>query len=366
MPSQSLFSQILILFYLAGLFQGLFLIVALLQKKILKYTTNRILLLLFLVITIILTFFLSRITGFLTIPRVLNPLAMVSWFCVSPLFYLYIRSLYDSEFEWDNSQLIYFSLAAYQLYEVVVRWTGLPIGIINWFSDWVQYTVFLSTLYLIHNLVFCYLSIRYLWRYKDKRAISIRWFLMAFGLAATLLFIDGIFFVYGKSDPQILQILIVFFVGFVQYIGVVSIRNSPNLKGERKYQNVKLNNHDKQRLETELQQMMTDQKLYLNPDLNLPELATKLGVQENALSKLFNEHLGTGFYEYLRQYRLLEFERKLQEPTYRHQKIAAIAMDSGFKSKTTFYQAFKEKHGVSPSVYMKITQITPGGQLSGE
>ncbi len=58
----------------------------------------------------------------------------------------------------------------------------------------------------------------------------------------------------------------------------------------------------------------------------------------------------------LLQRRLEQFERLLSENS--EQTILTLAFQAGFASKATFNAAFKNKHGVSPSVYAK--QREPG------
>lgn len=354
MDVENLVSQILKLFYLASFFQGLILIVALFKKGILKLLANRILLILLITISIILLFFVSWLTEIISIPRELSPLAMLSWFCVGPLFYLYIQALFNGSFKLYRLHIIYFVFPIYHLIETTTNWLGIPFGLHFFFEDFRTRSLVLDIFYLIHSLTFCILTIRFLVGKSDKRAIFMRRFFYVFSVAMACFCVNGILYSYGKSYGFLIQLLILCFAVFVHYSAISSIRSSAHLKSNgRKYKNVTLNTHDFNYLEQKLKDLMLQKKVFLNADLKLLELANELNVSENTLSNLLNEHLKMGFYEYLRYFRLLEFENRIKQPEYKYQKITAVAKDSGFKSRTTFYQAFKEKHGISPSIYIK-------------
>jgi len=50
---------------------------------------------------------------------------------------------------------------------------------------------------------------------------------------------------------------------------------------------------------------------------------------------------------------LAEVKRLLADPRYDHFTLLALAFEAGFSSKTTFNTYFKEKTGLTPSVYRK-------------
>ena len=354
MDVENLVTQVMNLFYLAGFFQGLILIVSLLRNKTLGPLANRLLLILLISISVILFFFIAWLTKAITLPKYLNPFAMLSWFSVGPLFYLYIRALFDKTFTLGRVHILYFLFPMYHLFETIMMWGSVPFGLRILFEDLKSYSMLLSILYTIHSLVFSYLPIRFLKGRSEKNAVFMRRFFYIFGAAVIISFVDGIFYAAGISRFFLLQILVICFTGFVHYISKTSIRTSSHIKvNAESYKNVKLDKDEFDSLENKLANLMQSQKLFLNADLKLLDLANALDVNENTLSKLLNEHLNTGFYEYLKHYRLKEFENRLVQPQYRHQKIEAIAKDSGFRSRTTLYKAFKDKHGVSPSQYLK-------------
>lgn len=96
---------------------------------------------------------------------------------------------------------------------------------------------------------------------------------------------------------------------------------------------------------------MTEPSVYRNQELDLATLASQLDVTAHQLSELVNARLGVGFSRYVRERRIEVAKRVLiAEP---QASILAISLDTGFKSQSSFYAAFKEITGQSPGSYRK-------------
>jgi len=68
---------------------------------------------------------------------------------------------------------------------------------------------------------------------------------------------------------------------------------------------------------------------------------------------VFSLHYKSNFYDFINRYRLAHLEQLIIHPDYEQYKIMSLATESGFKSKATFYKAFKGKHQVTPSQFIK-------------
>jgi AraC-like DNA-binding protein len=108
-----------------------------------------------------------------------------------------------------------------------------------------------------------------------------------------------------------------------------------------------------------LEQTMTADKPYLDPDLTLDALASQLRTSRNHLSQVLNHSLGTTFYEYVNRFRIKEAAEKLIGPEAGRHDILTIAADCGFHSKSTFNKVFKAWYGVSPSEYKRGLRCPP-------
>lgn len=108
-----------------------------------------------------------------------------------------------------------------------------------------------------------------------------------------------------------------------------------------------------------LLRFMKEEKPYLNPELTLPELASRVNIQKHQVTHLLNVFIGKNFFEFVNEYRLEEVKRRLNEPRYEHLTLVAIAYDCGFNSKSTFNSFFKEYTGQTPSEFRKENKKDP-------
>jgi AraC-like DNA-binding protein len=104
----------------------------------------------------------------------------------------------------------------------------------------------------------------------------------------------------------------------------------------------------------ELDFLMKEAKIYRDPNLGLDSMAKKLNISGNYLSQLVNKLSGHNFTDYVNRYRIEDAKSKLRNPNFINYTIIAIALESGFNSKSTFYSAFKKLTGISPKEYRKI------------
>ena len=100
-----------------------------------------------------------------------------------------------------------------------------------------------------------------------------------------------------------------------------------------------------------LESLMVDDNIYRDENLNLSMLAAELDITGHQLSELINSRLGLSFSRYVRQQRV-EAAKKLLLADGR-QSVLSISLDTGFKSQSSFYAAFKETTGVSPGDFRK-------------
>lgn len=104
-------------------------------------------------------------------------------------------------------------------------------------------------------------------------------------------------------------------------------------------------------LSAKLDALMSDPEVYQNEKLSLASLASQLGISAHQLSELVNTHLGMGFSRYVRERRVAAARKLLiGAPS---QSILTVGMDTGFRSQSSFYAAFKEVTGQSPGDYRK-------------
>lgn len=99
----------------------------------------------------------------------------------------------------------------------------------------------------------------------------------------------------------------------------------------------------------ELRLVMEKERLFLDNQLALPQLAKHIGLSPNYVSQAINEGAGVNFFDFVNRYRVDEAKRRLGAED--ADNNLNIAMASGFNSKTAFYTAFKKHTGMTPSEF---------------
>ena len=132
-----------------------------------------------------------------------------------------------------------------------------------------------------------------------------------------------------------------------------AIPDNINYKRKKKYKQVLLDTSEIKKYSKELEQIMVDDKLYLNPDLSLKDLASYIELPANYVSQLLNLGFQKNFSEYVNSYRVNEFKERILLQENKDLTIMAVAYDSGFNSKTVFNTFFKKIEGITPNTYLK-------------
>jgi len=98
---------------------------------------------------------------------------------------------------------------------------------------------------------------------------------------------------------------------------------------------------------------MQTEKPYLDPDLNLIELAKSIKMTRAQLSEVINIGFNKNFNDYINEQRVDAVKEMLKAGKHKELSLLGIAYDCGFNSKATFNRVFKKWTGKSPSQYLK-------------
>lgn len=100
-----------------------------------------------------------------------------------------------------------------------------------------------------------------------------------------------------------------------------------------------------------IEQVMTDKKLYLNPDLDIKTLAKEVGSGTTTLSLCINGITGKSFRIWLSEYRLALFVQMLEQ--HPDESIDELMARCGYREQSTFRRHFKAAYGVTVSEYKR-------------
>lgn len=88
-------------------------------------------------------------------------------------------------------------------------------------------------------------------------------------------------------------------------------------------------------------------------NITLKDVADELFIHEAYFSKLFNQEIGEGFSAFLNGIRI---ERAKEQLKYSNKQLKDISNDVGFSSSSYFNRVFKQKVGVSPMIFRKMSE----------
>jgi PAS domain S-box-containing protein len=129
--------------------------------------------------------------------------------------------------------------------------------------------------------------------------------------------------------------------------------NIPLLNLQEKYQTSSLKGIEEVKLFGRLQEMLSKDKIYLNAEVSLRAVADGLKTNTKYLSQVINHRAGCNFQHFLNIYRVEEAKAKIIDPQYKNLTLFGIALQCGFKNKSTFYKVFKDITGITPKDFIK-------------
>lgn len=109
---------------------------------------------------------------------------------------------------------------------------------------------------------------------------------------------------------------------------------------------------DKQDAETllkRLDKVVLGQQLYRNENLRIQDVAEALGVLKYQISQLLNDSAGKRFNQFINEYRINEACTLISQVS--NYTLEGISREVGFRSKSTFFTAFKQMKGMTPNEF---------------
>lgn len=170
-------------------------------------------------------------------------------------------------------------------------------------------------------------------------------------------------FIYSYYPLRISTTVIIFILGYqgLRYLRILKERKniradidtaSEELISESD-QEVKSETEDN-KYETqflEIDKFIKSEKIYLQPKYTLQNLSGDLNIGSSTLSATINKNAKKSFVDYINEMRVKQAKKFLLDHKYEGYTIASIGLESGFNSKSAFYDVFKKHTGMTPLAF---------------
>jgi YesN/AraC family two-component response regulator len=164
----------------------------------------------------------------------------------------------------------------------------------------------------------------------------------------------------ASSNNSIFKI--VFYLYLISYI-ISSIYSGLKLEKLNSEENLLIQPTDKstdnvqlkyfEEINNKLDDVILNQKPYLDSKLTIYQLAKILDTNDKYLSMYINVKLNSNFSSYINSLRIEEAKKMLNSEESRNYTFETIGNMAGFHSKSSFNSSFKKSTGMTPSEYLK-------------
>jgi AraC-like DNA-binding protein len=189
--------------------------------------------------------------------------------------------------------------------------------------------------------------------------LSVVWVVWLFAVVINLFTGDFILTYLSAYPFQVITSIIIFWVGYAGFLQseIFSLEISLERNVEHLRSTAKKETETNQEIKSRILRAMEQDKLFLIPDLTLASLGQQLNLSPKGISQTLNSDLNKNFHDFINSYRVEEVKKRLLNPAYQHLTILAIALDSGFNSKSSFNRIFMQTEGISPKIFREKTLI---------
>jgi len=199
--------------------------------------------------------------------------------------------------------------------------------------------------------------------FTDYGMLQINWLWQFIFILLPIIVLWGYELVYiilgGIGPSEFLSITWIFVFIFLYFFSFKAYRNpnlfdhvSKNIQKEISAGNENKENHPcTEKNSGRIILEMENHQFYLNEELTLHSFAKEINMSSRLISSCINKNMGHNFNEWVNNYRVEKALQIIKSDQKNTLSIEGIGSDSGFKSRSAMYAAFKKKLGNSPGFY---------------
>lgn len=202
----------------------------------------------------------------------------------------------------------------------------------------------------------------------NKNICKVRGVLFAFVFASIIsivssaigkdYFIDKPFLLMVPSITHSIFLIAIVYVGYKQSFTVSDYKKELLLVPshdtlddmEKSVENHNFHSHSPKEL---LEKLLEKDKIFINPDLRITDVAKFMGTNRTYVSRIVNEDLHTNFNDLINKCRVEYAKELMNNDNYNHLTLSDIAFKSGFSTTSSFYRIFNNFEKVSPGKFRK-------------
>ncbi|MFV8467398.1 helix-turn-helix domain-containing protein [Flavobacterium sp. LB1P62] len=198
--------------------------------------------------------------------------------------------------------------------------------------------------------------------FTDKRRIWTTYFVIPIVILLVFSCINDVLKIIGLEELSFFSnqnfnsylLLIVAFLFYFISFKLLSKGKDILPKNEiSKYKNSKLNTKLIEQYKSDLINSMEMDKLYLNGKLSIQDVSNELNIPKQYISEVLNEHMKINFQDFINEYRVEEFIKRIKTDQNNQFTLLGIATEVGFNSKSSFNAIFKKYKGLTPTQFKK-------------
>ncbi len=360
---QNIINEINLIALLQGMFIGVFFII---NSKVKKNRYNLLFGLFIIAYSAELVISLLNKIHFIELYPRLEYLPVNFSFLSLPLFYLYVKNISVFDIKFKDYKILIPGLIEFIFNSSLFIFYTESVSYNN-------YLIIYNILFILYNYYILKLIIRLekkhnniiYEQYSSIEGLSLKWCkntAIVFLFFLLIISISSFFNMITLNDSLILDIIFSIINIFIIYWLSIKaleqkiVRSLFNFLPPKKNDTTELLNETDINKDFKLIELnILNKKLYKIADLTILILSKYIDIHPKRISKAINYKTNKNFNNYINTFRINEAKKMLTDDNFNYLSIEGIGYEAGFKSKSAFYNSFKEITGLTPS---KLRQAT--------